>query len=408
MTAKPILDGILVVDFTQFFAGPVVTQLMAELGAEVVKVEIAPTGDQGRLLPFMKNGRSGYFIQQNTGKKSLCLDLKSDRGKAIVRDLIAKADVMVENFTPGVIAKFGFDWETVHALNPRLIMCSVSALGQTGPLATTPGFDFTGQAYAGVSAMIGDPDGPPAMIGLAVGDAGAGMTGFASINAALYHRERTGEGQYLESSLLDYLFRAHEANIEAYSLSGGAIDPHRGGAHHRVYAPIGYYRAKDGYVVLIVTEGQWPSLCKAMGREDMIADPRFANNDARVANLEVLIETIEAWTMSFPGKDELVRVLTEAHVPVAPVLSVAEAVAHPHLIARETVRDIVDPVAGPMKIAGSPLNFRNYPKHTSGPAPLLGEHNAELLGRHLGYDAATIRELEEAGILHAEPAVAGG
>ncbi|MBZ0324633.1 MAG: CoA transferase, partial [Alphaproteobacteria bacterium] len=170
--------------------------------------------------------------------------------------------------------------------------------------------------------------------------------------------------------------------------------------------PIGYYRAKDGYVVLIVTEGQWPSLCKAMGREDMIADPRFANNDARVANLEVLIETIEAWTMSFPGKDELVRVLTEAHVPVAPVLSVAEAVAHPHLIARETVRDIVDPVAGPMKIAGSPLNFRNYPKHTSGPAPLLGEHNADLLGRHLGYDAAKIRELEEAGVLHAEPAAA--
>lgn len=401
MPIKHILDGILVVDFTQFLAGPIVTQLLAEIGAEVVKVEMAPTGDMGRYLPYMKNGRSGYFIQQNTGKKSICVDFNDPRGKELIRDLIKKADILVENFSPGVIAKLGFDWDSVHALNPRLIMCSVSALGQSGPLSDRPGFDYTGQAYAGVSSMIGDADGPPAMIGLALGDVGAGITGFSCINAALYHRERTGEGQYVEASLLDYLFRGHEANIEAYSLSKGAINPHRGGAHHRVYAPIGYYRTQDGYVVLIVTDAHWGRLCKAMDRPDMVDDPRFKGNDMRVKNLDVLIDIIEGWTQA-DTTEAIMRRLDLERVPSAPVLSVAEAIAHPHLIERETVRTINDPIAGPMQIAGSPLNFKNYPKHTSGPAPLLGEHNKDVLERHLSLSAEAVQSLHKAGVLVVE------
>ena len=203
MKKEPVMAGLVVVDFTQFFAGPIVTQSLAELGAEVIKVEFAPTGDPGRYLPLVKNQRSGYFIQQNTGKKSLCVDLKTTEGKRLVLDLIKKADVLVENYAPGAIARLGFGWDAVRALNPRLIMCSVSAFGQSGPLSNMPGFDFTGQAYSGVASMVGDSDGAPALIGLALGDCGTGMSALAAVNAALYRREKTGEGAYVESTLIE-------------------------------------------------------------------------------------------------------------------------------------------------------------------------------------------------------------
>ncbi|MBI5911644.1 MAG: CoA transferase [Betaproteobacteria bacterium] len=203
---------------------------MAEMGAEVIKVELAPLGDQGRYLPTMKQNRSGYFIQQNTAKKSLCLDINRQEGKGLITELLRKADVMVENFSPGVIAKLGFGWEAVHQLNPRLVMCSVSAFGQTGPLSRLPGFDFTGQAYAGVASMVGDPDGAPALMGVALGDVGAGMSALAAINAALFYRERTGTGTRVESCLLDFLFRGHEVNVEMHSISGGAFKPNRCGS----------------------------------------------------------------------------------------------------------------------------------------------------------------------------------
>ncbi len=399
MADAHLLTGITVVDFTQFLAGPVVTQSMAEMGAEVIKVELAPLGDPGRYLPLMKENRSGYFIQQNTAKKSLCLDINQQQGKSMITELLRKADVMVENFSPGVIAKLGFGWEAVHQLNPRLVMCSVSAFGQTGPLSRLPGFDFTGQAYAGVASMVGDPDGAPALIGLALGDVGAGMSALAAINAALFYRERTGKGIRVESSLLDFLFRGHEANVEMHSISGGAFKPNRCGSHSGAYAPVGYFKAKDGYVGLVIPGSLWPRLCAAMGKPEMERDPRFADNELRVKNVKALVQEIEDWMQSVGTVEEVVALLTKQRIPGAPVLSVEQAMKHPHLVERQTVRTVKDPVIGDVQIAGMPISTAQFPRHSGNPAPLLGEHNLDILSRHLGYSVEQVENLSRSGVL---------
>ena len=402
MSEKAIMSDLLVIDFTQFFAGPVVTQSLAEMGAEVIKVEMTPGGDPGRYLPLMKNGRSGYFIQQNTGKKSFCVDLKNPEGKQLVIDLIKKADVMVENFAPGAISRLGLGWDVVHELNPRLIMCSVSAFGQSGPLSTMPGFDFTGQGFAGVASMVGDANGAPALIGLAVGDAGAGMSALAAVNAALYYREKTGEGKYVESTLIDFLFRAHEANVEIHSISKGEIEPHRSGSHSSAYAPVGYFKTKDGFISITVPDSHWGRLCQAMGQPELKKDEKFVSNEARLANLDELVSRIEQWTGSFETTQDVVNALTDNHIPSAPVLSVAEAMKHPHLIERETIRSIQDPVIGEMQIAGMPIHFIGEPRHVGGPAPLLGEHNTNILKSHLSLDNSSIEALQKKGVLKSE------
>lgn len=399
MQQPHLLSGVLVVDFTQFLAGPVVSQSMAELGAEVIKVESAPTGDPGRYLPLQRDGRSGYFVQQNTAKKSLCVDLRHSEGKALVTDLLRRADVLVENFSPGVIDKLGFSWDVVHSLNPRLVMASVSALGQTGPLAKVPGFDFTGQAYSGVASMAGDADGPPALIGVAVGDLGTGMSAMAAICAALYYRERGGMGTRVEVSLLDFLFRSHEANVEMHTLSGGAIQPHRSGSQSRAYAPVGYYRARDGYVNLVIPGPMWPKLCEAMGQPALLTDPRFATNEARVANLDLLVKIIEDWMAGFAGVDAVVAHCAGFRLPAAPVLSVAQAVRHPQLAGRGAAREVPDPILGPVTIAGQPIRVHGFAQHTGQPAPLLGEHNRDVLDRHLGLGADEVERLVQAGVL---------
>jgi crotonobetainyl-CoA:carnitine CoA-transferase CaiB-like acyl-CoA transferase len=216
-------------DFSQVLAGPTLTRFMAEMGADVMKVELPPEGDLSRRLPYIRDGRSGYFIQQNRGKKSLCVDVKNPKGRELIERLLPEIDVLVESFTPGAFARLGFDYERVREINPRIIMCSISAFGQEGPLATTPGYDNIGQAYAGVTSMVGNPDGTPDLIGLAIGDVLTGVHAAAAVGAALFHRERTGEGQYLDISLLDSYFHCHEMNIQAWSGSRGAIQPTRSG-----------------------------------------------------------------------------------------------------------------------------------------------------------------------------------
>lgn len=394
-----LLSGVVVVDFTQFLAGPSVSQAMAELGAEVIKVESAPGGDPGRYLPLQRDGRSGYFVQQNTAKKSLCVDLRHAEGKALVLDLLKRADVMVENFSPGVIDKLSFGWDVVHALNPRLVMASVSALGQDGPLARMPGFDFTGQAYSGVASMAGDADGAPALIGVAVGDLGTGMSAMAAVCAALYHRERSGQGAFVEVSLLDFLFRSHEANVEIHTLSGGSIKPHRSGSQSTAYAPVGYYKARGGYVNLVIPSPMWPKLCEAMGQPALATDPRFKTNEDRVAHLTDLVKIIEDWMAGFESVDAVVTHCAGFRLPAAPVLSVEQAVKHPQLAGRGTVRTVPDPILGTVTIAGQPIRARGFAHHTGQPAPLLGEHNAQVLRHHLGLGPADVARLTQAGVL---------
>src|SRR5690242_6576478 len=222
---RHVLEGFKVLDFTQFVAGPTVSKLMAEMGAEIIKVELAPDGDRCRTVAYFKNNRSGYFVQQNRGKMSLCIDIRKPAGVELIRELIRNVDIVVENFAPGVISRMGFGYETVREINPKIVMCSVSTFGQTGPLANDPGYDFIGQAYAGVTSLSGEEGGPPFPPMLAVGDVSTGVHALAAIACALLYRDRTGDGQYLDISLLDSYFNYHDVNVQMVSASGGAMKP---------------------------------------------------------------------------------------------------------------------------------------------------------------------------------------
>ncbi len=402
MPFKHVLDGYRVLDFTQALAGPTVTRLMAEMGAEIIKIELAPSGDMVRAMPHQRNGRSGYYIQQNRGKKSVCLNGKTPQGREILHDLVKKCDVLVENFAPGVISRLGLAWEVVHELNPMLVMCSVSAFGQTGPLSYKPGYDMIGGAYASLLDMTGDPDGPPSFPGFGVGDASTGVAGLAATLAALLHREKIGEGQYVEASLLDTYFHCHEVAVQRASSTNGAFQPTRTGSHLAYVAPFGLHQAKDGWIFIAGIRDQWDNLTKAMGREDLLKDPRFANNDLRVENRAPLTEIIEQWTKQHTVA-EAEQIFDQHRVPCAPVLSVWQAMNHPHMIERETIRTIHDPVYGDYQVPGSPLRFSKYPGHLDLRAGYLGEHNEEVLSGLLGYPAQKLRELEAAGVLQSKP-----
>jgi crotonobetainyl-CoA:carnitine CoA-transferase CaiB-like acyl-CoA transferase len=400
-TGKPMLDGYKVLDFTQVLAGPTTSRYMAELGAEVVKVEIAPNGDISRGVPFMVDGRSGYYVQQNRGKKSICLDLKNPTGAAIVRELIPKFDVLVENFAPGVIARLGFDYKTVKTLNPKIIMCSISTFGQNGPLATRPGYDFIGCAYSGVLSMIGEPNGLPVLPQVGVGDISTGVHGLTAILAALLHRERTGEGQFVETSLLDCYFSYNDMTVHTASLSRGAVLPRRSGSHHFGVAPLGIFNGKSCPILIMAsTEHQFGYLCRAMGRPELPSDPRFCNNTNRMANIDELKRIIQEWFDSVPGDDEIFRQLEEHRVPYAPVLNVEQAIAHPHLRENEIVRTVSDRFLGDFDVPGFPLRFSQYPRHPRLDAPTLGEHNRIILSEYLGYPPERIDALERDGVLH--------
>lgn len=399
MTQKHILDGYKIIDFTQYLAGPSATRLMAEMGADIIKVEIAPHGDPSRAFPYRKNKRSAYFIQQNRGKKSLCLDVKNEKSKAVLTELIKQCDVLIENFAPGVIARLGFDWETVHKLNPKLVMCSMSAFGQTGPLSHLPGFDYIAQAYAGVTSVIGEPDKPPSLPMLGIGDVTTGVHACGALGYALLDVHRTGEGQLLDISLLDCYFHQHEVNVQAYSASKGKIVPRRSGSHHYAVAPTGIFQGPEGYIMILALMHQWPVMCKAMGREDMIEDPKFATNDTRVENLKELISIIEGWLQSFDSDEAAISALQAVRVPVAPILTIPQAVAHPHHRQRGTIRTISDRMLGEFDIPGVPLRYSNFPELLSLEAPFLGEQNREILGDWLGYSSAQIESMESEGIL---------
>ncbi len=403
--SRHVLDGYKVLDFTQIVAGPTCTLMMAEMGADVIKVEAAPKGDPSRAATFLKDGRSGYFVQHNRGKKGICVDLKTREGHDIIADLIRKSDVLVENYSPGTIGRLGFGYEQVKALNPKIVMCSISAFGQTGPLAHEPGYDYLGAAYAGIVSMGGEPEGAPYVIMTALGDVSTGVHAMGAVCAALLYRERTGLGQHLDISLLDSYFHYHEAGVETFSLSKGAFKPTRSGLHSWYAVPAGIFKAKDHYMIIIAPlDHQFLGLCTAMGKPELAQDPRFKLNADRLINLKELVALIEGWLQWSPSDDVSMAALSEYRVPHAPVLSVEEAVNHPHLRQRGTVRTVHDRILGDFDVPGFALRFSEFPKRLELEAPLLGEHNETVLTEYLGYPAARVRELEGKGILRSGPA----
>jgi crotonobetainyl-CoA:carnitine CoA-transferase CaiB-like acyl-CoA transferase len=398
---KNLLDGYKVLDFTQYVAGPTVTKLMVELGAEVIKVELAPNGDLSRNFPYIRDQRSAYYVQQNRGKMSLCLDMKKPAATAVVRELIPKVDVLTENYAPGVIARMGFGYEDVRRLNPKIIMCSVSTFGQTGPLAKEPGYDFIGQAYAGVTSLSGEEDGdyyPPI---IAMGDVSTGVHAYAAVVTALLHRERTGEGQHLDISLLDSYFHYHDMAVAMFSASGGKERQRRAGNQFAALSPAGIFKTKtNSLFIFAFQQNHWASLCGIMQRPELIDDARCIDNTARVANRALVNGAINQWLMSLPGGDAADAILREARVPHAAVLTVEQAMAHPHLRERKVVRTVHDRILGDFEIPGVPMRFSAFPESLPLEAPFLGEHNGHILSSWLGYSHAQIAQLESEGVLH--------
>jgi CoA:oxalate CoA-transferase len=398
------LTGLRVLDFTRALAGPTCTRMLAEMGAEVLKVEPAPKGDLSRGASIFQNHRSLFFAQHNRGKKSLCVNLREPRGMALVVELVRQVDVVVENFKPGVMADMGLSYERLKELKPDIILCSISAMGQTGPLAQKPGYDYIAQAYAGVTSMIGDEDDAPYIPLVGLGDVSTGVHGALAVLAALRHRDRTGRGQHLDVALLDVYYHFHEVNVHQVKGSGGTMAPTRVGRHMTYLCPGGVFRATGGHVVIMSFFHHWPDFCRAMERPDMIEDPRYRTDLARLERREEVVKIIEDWLQTFPDVTSAVSHLERFEVPVAPVLSVTETLDHPHLRARGTVRTIYDPVHnGEFDVPGFPLKFSEFPEELSLTAPTLGQHNTEVLTTYLKRSPAEVRQLLAEGILIEQP-----
>lgn len=404
-----ILEGVRILDLTQWLAGPQATRLMVDLGAEVVKVELPPKGEHSRHIRIVpRDGKDGatpsYFIMHNRGKKSLCVDIKRPEGQAVIKDLVQHSDVLFENFTPGIMERYGLTYEHVSQVNPRIVMCSVSTYGQTGQYARRIGNDLVALAAGGLLHLVGEPDGYPAYPASAIGDHMTALNAFGAIMAALFHRERTGEGQYIDLALVDCTYNAHDWALAAYSVTGGKIDPQRGGSQRAGAFPYGAFKSKDGYIAIgLITEDHWVTMVKRMGREDLLTSPEFKTNRWRIQNADALRVIIEEWLQSLPSDDEAIRILAdELRLPVAPILSIGQFAEDPDLSPRMVERT-PNPDYGELHLLKSPHKFSKTPPRIPGPASRLGQHTDELLGKVCGYSDARIRELREQGILVENP-----
>lgn len=408
-----LLEGCTVLDFTQYLAGSGVTRMLAELGADIVKVEIPDVGDPARLLPLAVGDHSAWFVQHNRGKKSLCLDWNRPEAQELLLDLAREADIVCENFgSADVMGRRGFDYESVRAVNPDVIYLSVSCFGRNSPWADRPGYDYIAQAVSGIMHMTGDPEGPPMMVGSALGDTNGAVHGFASLGYALYHRERTGEGQHIDIAMTDCLFHFHEAQLQIHHVSGGEIEPMRFGAHNTLVTPAGSFQGPQGWIVVLALDLQWPNVCACLGRPDLLEDPRFATLAGRAEHQVEIIGAIEAWMATFETDEEVLAELARHRVPAGPVLSPIDAIDHPHFTARDMVRWVEDPNVGTVPIPGFPFKFGAQPELPPLQAATLGQHNAEVLTQRLGLSAERVAELAASGVLHcyvpSSPASAAG
>lgn len=397
--SEHILTGLRVLDLSRALAGPTCTRMFAEMGAEVIKIEGAPGGDMVRAVSKLRGERSLYHVQQNLNKKSVCVDLRDPRGLALVKELVAHVDVVVENFRPGVMAAMGLGYADLQAQRPDIILCSISALGQSGPLAAKPGYDYIAQAYSGVTSMIGEAHGAPYIPLLGIGDVSTGVHAALAVTSALLYRNRTGNGQHIDVSLLDVYYHMHEVNVHRYSGSNGEIKPKRAGRHLSYVCPAGVFNATGGYVMIMAFLHHWQDLCAAMGRADLVEHPHYQTDLLRLEHLDALVALIEAWLAGFPDVASAVAKMEAFGVPCAPILSIEETVHHPHLIERGTVRTINDPLAGEFQIPGMPLKFSGFEANQPFVAPTLGQHNEEVLRELLGKSAAEIAGLRRDRVL---------
>lgn len=393
---KP-LDGIRILDFSRVLAGPMATQILAELGAEVVKIERPGAGDETRAFePRVKSGDSGYFFAFNRGKKSVTLNLKSPRGQEIARALAREADVVVENFLPGEMTRFGLGYEHLSAANPGLVYVSCTGFGQTGPYSDRNGYDTIFQALSGVMALTGHPDEPPAKVGVPFADLTSGLWIAISVLTGLAGRARSGHGTHVDLSMLDV--QVSMLTIAAARLFIFGEDPRRTGTEHPGRVPSAAFECADGrYLHISGSDQHWAAICAVLGLDDLAADRALDRNSERVAQRGRVMAEMTAAVLR-RGRDELAEALRAANVPAGEVNSVAEILADPHVAARGLVAPFEHPKAGRTGALRTPVRLSGYDEIATGVPPVLGAHTEEVL-RDLGLGPQEIEQLRGEGVV---------
>jgi len=393
------LAGITILDLTWVLSGPYAAMVLCDLGAEVIKVERPPHGDVARTTLPVKNGESGYFFSINRGKKSMSIDLTKDEGKELFLRLVERADVVMENFTPGTMERLGLGYETLRARNPRIVYSATSGFGQTGPDRLRPALDIVVQGMGGVMSITGYPDGPPARPGLSLGDIAAGLFTAIGILSALRERDRSGEGQLVDVSMLDCQIAVLENAFMRYFLTGQVPGPI--GTRHPAATPFQAFPTEDGWIVLAVSwgvENQWELFCALIGRPELINDARFDTPHARTANhaeLEPLLNealmqrATSAWIAEFDA----------IGLPCGPLNNIAQAAALPQVRARDMLVEVEHPQIGRLPLANTPVKLSRTPGSIKGSSPALGEHTDEVLRSLLGMGEDEIERLRAAAII---------
>ena len=400
--ARP-LDNIRVISLGQYMSAPYCTLLLADSGAEVIKIERPGKGDPRRAIPPFAEGPNGAkvgggFIAYNRNKKSLALNMRSDEGKELFRKLVAKADVLVENLRPGALKKMGFDYQDLKELNPRLVYATISGFGRLpgyeGPYGSRPAFDIVAEAMSGVMNLVGFADKPPSWTIYGLADVYSGMVTAYGIMLALFMRERTGEGQFVDSSMLDNMIALNERMVMLYSITGQ--EPHRGQLRH-LY-PRAAFQCSDGYLALNVPNDIiWQRLCQVIGREDLIDDPRSKTGTARAEHAEFLDPIISGWMVEHT-RAEAEQALNNHGVPVGPVYTASDVFASPQVEARKMLIPVDDPVVGEYRFARTVPMLSSAPEAEAQPAPRLGQHTRQILAG-LGYDAPELDRLEREEVI---------
>jgi crotonobetainyl-CoA:carnitine CoA-transferase CaiB-like acyl-CoA transferase len=397
------LTGIRVIDYSHFLAGPHMSRCLAAMGAEVIKVERPKSGDAGRAHGYFKDGQSGYFLQQNMGKQGLCIDLKDERGLVLMHELVKTADVFVENYRPGALEKLGLGYAELSKLNPRLVFCSVSANGHTGPDSAKAGFGLIAEAKSGAMAQLGTAGQAPPLLRMPIADMYTGMHGVAAICAALVGRATSGKGQHIDLALYDCMVSMHDYAVQRYTLSGGADLPRQTGSGQPDSPIYGVFSGHDGYLVIAAqVDDTWKRLARLIGGDELASDARFAEPAGRAKNYAEATSLVEGWTKGRTVR-ECLAALDAAEVPCSAVQTIDQVLADPQILARDMVIEQEHPVLGKVRLANLPFHFSDCDTTPKMPAPLLGQHN-RTIAASLGYSEAGIAALIKDGVLYSEKA----